>query len=128
MDGFGTFGLEGMGVMLKLFGGEGVDAQRVSCHGHGCSGGLAVTLSGVGHHIQHGKVIQIFAVAIPVAIETGDPAPGDRHADFIVFPTLCGEVGDDQHVVVSTAVLLPQEGDYLVAVINVVDGDVDKKK
>lgn len=92
--GFGVFGLEGMGVTLRLFCGEGVDAERVSGNGHGRSGGQAVALTQLGDDIPHGEIIQVFAVAIPVAIETGDPAPGDRHTDFIVFPILCGEVCD----------------------------------
>src|SRR5208337_4861394 len=83
--------------------------------------GKAVALTRFGVDVGARMILEVVAVALPIAVETKLPGPCDREADDIAILRLVEEIGDDHNVISRSALVPTVEGDDLLFVVQVID-------
>ena len=108
--------------MQKIF----FQSLRKDQHAVGTDGkrgveGEAVVLARFGGHVGARMTFEVFAVTLPIAVETELPGPCGREADDVTILRLVEEVGDDHDVVRRAALVPTVEGEELAFVVQVID-------
>ena len=83
--------------------------------------GEAVALARFGDQFAAPMAFEVFAVALPIAVETELPGPGGREADDVAILRLVEEVGDDHDVVRRAALVPTVVGEELAFVAQVIN-------
>ena len=83
--------------------------------------GVTVVLPRFGGHIGAPITFEVFAVTLPVAVETKLPGPRGREADDVTILRLVKEVSDDHDVVRRAALVPTVVGEELAFVVQVKD-------